>query len=264
VGGFLGDGINDAPALRAADIGISVDTAVDIAKESADVILLEKGLDVLDAGVLEGRRVFANILKYVRMGASSSFGNMLSVVGASALLPFVPMAPIQILAVNLLYDVSQVPIPTDDVDAEQVARPRPWTMGDIARFILLVGPCSSVFDYATFAVMTWVYGAATPEGRALFQTGWFVESLLTQTLIIHIIRTNRLPFVESRASTPLVVTSLIVAAIGIALPASPLGPTLGLVPLPWSYWPILGGLLLGYATLTHAVKLWLVRRGWVR
>ncbi len=211
--GFMGDGINDAPALRAADVGISVDTAVDIAKESADVILLEKSLLVLEEGILEGRNIFANILKYIRMGASSSFGNMFSVLGASAFLPFEPMAAIQILTNNLLYDFSQVAIPADDVDPEQVAKPHPWSMKDITRFILLIGPCSSIFDYVTFFVMMYVFKAWIP-GMAedkwqpqLFQTGWFVESLLTQTLIIHVIRTNKIPFIQSRASWPLIVTS---------------------------------------------------------
>ena len=168
--GFLGDGINDAPALRAADVGISVDTAVDIAKESADVILLEKSLLVLEEGVLEGRKVFANILKYIRMGASSNFGNMFSVLGASIFLPFLPMLPIQILTNNLLYDFSQVPIPTDNVDPEQIARPRPWSMSQITRFILFIGPCSSIFDYTTFFIMLYVFdcwdqctGAAVPD-----------------------------------------------------------------------------------------------------
>ena len=197
--GFLGDGINDAPALHAADVGISVDTAVDIAKESADIILLEKSLLVLGDGVLEGRKVFSNILKYVRMGASSNFGNMFSVLGASAFLPFLPMAPMQVLTNNLLYDFSQVPIPTDNVDPEQIAKPRPWAMGEITRFILFIGPISSLFDYATFAVMWFVFGARTPAQAALFQTGWFVESLMTQTLIIHVIRTNRIPFLQSRS-----------------------------------------------------------------
>src|SRR5580658_7060021 len=195
--GFMGDGINDAPALRAADVGISVDTAVDIAKESADMILLEKNLMVLEEGVLEGRKVFANILKYIRMGASSNFGNMFSVLGASIFLPFMPMAPIKILTNNLLYDFSQVPIPTDDVDPEQVARPRPWSMRQIARFILFIGPCSSVFDYTTFFIMLYFFCCWDVERASLFQTGWFVESLLTQTLIIHIIRTNRIPFLQS-------------------------------------------------------------------
>ena len=192
--GFLGDGINDAPALRAADVGISVDTATDIAKESADLILLEKDLMVLEGGVIEGRKVFANILKYVRMGASSNFGNMFSVLGASAFLPFVPMAPIQVLTNNLLYDFSQVPIPMDDVDEEQVARPRPWNLNEIRRFILFIGPISSIFDYTTFFVMLYVFHCWDPARASVFHTGWFVESLMTQTLIIHVIRTNKIPF----------------------------------------------------------------------
>jgi Mg2+-importing ATPase len=205
--GFMGDGINDAPALRAADIGISVDTATDIAKESADLILLEKDLMVLEGGVVEGRKVFANILKYIRMGASSNFGNMFSVLGASAFLPFIPMAPIQVLTNNLLYDFSQVPIPIDAVDDEQVARPRPWNIAEIKRFILFMGPISSIFDYTTFFVMLWVFNCWDPSRAAVFQTGWFVESLMTQTLIIHVIRTNKIPFIQSRASWPLTVTT---------------------------------------------------------
>jgi len=198
--GFMGDGINDAPALRAADVGISVDTAVDIAKESADMILLEKSLLVLEEGVLEGRKVFANILKYIGMGASSSFGNMFSVLGASVFVPYLPMLPIQILTNNLLYDVSQTAIPTDEVDAEEIAKPRPWDMGSLAKFILFIGPCSSVFDYTTFLMMLFVFKAWPVEKAPLFQTGWFVESLLTQTLIIHVIRTRKIPFLQSRAS----------------------------------------------------------------
>jgi Mg2+-importing ATPase len=263
--GFMGDGINDAPALRAADVGISVDTAVDIAKESATIILLEKSLLVLEEGVLEGRKVFANILKYVRMGASSNFGNMFSVLGASVFLPFMPMAPIQILTNNLLYDFSQVPIPTDDVDPEQIARPRPWSMRQITRFILFIGPCSSIFDYTTFFMMLYVFGCwgAEKEQVQLFQTGWFVESLLTQTLIIHIIRTNRLPFVKSRASWQLTLTTLVVMAIGIALPYTPLGSPLEFVPLPLWYWPLLVLTLLAYVLVTQGVKTWLMKRGWL-
>jgi P-type Mg2+ transporter len=206
--GFMGDGINDAPALRAADIGISVDTATDIAKESADLILLEKDFMVLQGGVIEGRKVFANILKYIRMGASSNFGNIFSVLGASAFLPFIPMAPIQVLTNNLLYDFSQVPIPIDAVDEEQVARPRPWNIGEITRFIFYIGPISSIFDYTTFFVMLWVFHCWDPSRAPVFQTGWFLESLMTQTLIIHVIRTNKIPFLQSRASWPLTVTTL--------------------------------------------------------
>jgi Mg2+-importing ATPase len=260
--GFLGDGINDAPALRAADVGISVDTAVDIAKESADAILLEKDLLVLEEGVREGRKVFANILKYIRMGASSNFGNMFSVLGASIFLPFVPMAPLQILTNNLLYDFSQVPIPTDDVDPEQIARPRPWSMNQIARFILFVGPCSSVFDYTTFVIMLYVFGCRDPDQASLFQTGWFVESLLTQTLIIHVIRTNRIPFLQSWASWPLIVTTTVIMAFGAWLPFSPIGPAFGFTPLPPLYWPLLALTLLSYILLTQAVKTWLFRQGW--
>jgi len=261
--GFLGDGINDAAALRAADVGISVDTAVDVAKESADIILLEKSLLILEEGVLEGRKVFSNVLKYIRMGASSNFGNMFSVLGASALLPFVPMAPLQVLTNNLLYDFSQVPIPTDNVDPEQIARPRPWDIGEIARFILAIGPISSIFDYTTYAVMYFLFGANTPAQAALFQTGWFVESLMTQTLIIHVIRTNKIPFVQSRASWPLVATTVAVMAVGLWLPVSPLASALGFVPLPGLYWPILGLTLLCYLALTQIVKHVLLRRRWI-
>ena len=261
--GFLGDGINDAPALHTADVGISVDTAVDIAKESADVILLEKDLLVLEQGVREGRKVFANILKYIRMGASSNFGNMFSVLGASVFLPFVPMAPLQILTNNLLYDFSQVPIPTDEVDPEQIARPRPWSMNAISRFILFIGPCSSIFDYTTFFMMLYVFGCWNPAQASLFQTGWFVESLLTQTLIIHIIRTNRIPFLQSWASWPLIVTTAVIMLVGAALPYSPLGPAFGFTPLPLLFWPLLAATLLGYVLLTQVVKTWLFRKGWV-
>ncbi len=261
--GFLGDGINDAPALRAADVGISVDTAVDIAKESADAILLEKSLMVLEEGVLEGRKVFVNILKYIRMGASSNFGNMFSVLGASIFLPYVPMKPIQILTNNLLYDFSQVPIPADDVDPEQVARPRPWSIGQITRFILFIGPCSSVFDYTTFFIMLYIFNCWDPANENLFQTGWFVESLLTQTLIIHIIRTNRIPFIQSRASWPFIVTTVVIMLFGIWLPYSPLAEALDFRPLPPLYWPLLLLTLLCYMLLTQGVKAWLLRKGWV-
>ena len=261
--GFLGDGINDSPALRTSDVGVSVDSAVDIAKEAADVILLEKSLTVLADGVLEGRKVFANILKYVRMGASSNFGNMFSVLGASAFVPYLPMAPIQILTNNLLYDFSQVPIPADDVDPEQIAKPRPWHMGQIARFILFVGPCSSVFDYTTYLMMLYVFDCWNPANQSLFQTGWFVESLLTQTLIIHIIRTNRIPFLQSRASWPLTITTAVIMALGIWLPSSPIGPWLGFAPLPPLYWPLVALTLFCYVLLTQGVKMWLIRKGWI-
>jgi Mg2+-importing ATPase len=261
--GFMGDGINDAPALRAADIGISVDTATDIARESADLILLEKDLMVLDEGVTEGRKVFANILKYIRMGASSNFGNMFSVLGASAFLPYIPMAPIQVLTNNLLYDFSQVPIPTDAVDEEQVARPRPWDIGEIKRFILCIGPISSIFDYTTFFVMLWVFNCWDPKRAPIFQTGWFVESLMTQTLIIHVIRTNKIPFLQSRASWPLTLTTLSIMAFGMWLPYSPLAFALGLAQLPGLYWPILLLTVLAYVCLTQTIKIWLLRKHWI-
>jgi Mg2+-importing ATPase len=261
--GFMGDGINDAPALRAADIGISVDTATDIAKESADLILLEKDLMVLDDGVTEGRKVFANILKYIRMGASSNFGNMFSVLGASAFLPYMPMAPIQVLTNNLLYDFSQVPIPTDAVDEEQVARPRPWNIAELKRFILYVGPISSIFDYTTFFVMLWVFNCWDPARAPVFQTGWFVESLMTQTLIIHVIRTNKIPFIQSRASRPLIATTLCIMAFGMWLPYSPLASALGLARLPGMYWPILLLTLVAYLCVTQGIKVWLLRKNWI-
>ncbi|MCL2648600.1 MAG: magnesium-translocating P-type ATPase [Phycisphaerales bacterium] len=279
--GFMGDGINDSPALRAADVGISVDTAVDIAKEAADAILLEKSLMVLEEGVLEGRKVFANILKYVRMGASSNFGNMFSVLGASLWLPYLPMAPMQILTNNLLYDFSQVPIPTDEVDPEQIAKPRPWSMREISRFILFIGPCSSVFDYTTYCMMWFIFkcsdlGLVDPQGivtattpvddtyaARLFQTGWFVESLLTQTLIIHVIRTNKIPFFQSRASWPLIVTTALIMMIGMYLPFSPLGPWLKFVPLPGLFWPLILATLFCYVLLTQSVKVWLIRKLWI-
>jgi Mg2+-importing ATPase len=256
--GFMGDGINDAPALKAADVGISVDSAVDIAKESSDIILLENSLLILEEGVMEGRRVFGNIIKYIKMAASSNFGNMLSVVGASAFLPFLPMLPIQVLTNNLLYDFSQTTIPTDEVDADWLAKPRKWAIGDIQRFILFIGPISSIFDYVTFFIMIYFFSAWT--NPALFHTGWFVESLFTQTLIIHIIRTNKIPFIESRASWPLIVSSLIIVAVGAWLTVSPLADALGFVPLPPKFWLLLAIMLVCYVTLTQFVKTWFIRR----
>jgi Mg2+-importing ATPase len=268
--GFMGDGINDAPALHSADVGISVDTAVDIAKESADIILLEKSLLVLDEGVIEGRKVFSNIVKYVRMGASSNFGNMFSVLGASIFVPFLPMSPVQILANNLLYDVSQTAIPTDSVDPERIERPRVWDIRELTRFIFFIGPCSSLFDYSTFFLMLYAFrcwDVSTPvaaaHSQSLFQTGWFIESLLTQTLIIHVIRTNKIPFVQSRASWSLTATTVAIMIVGVAIPFSPVGRYLGFVPPPLLYWPFLALTLVGYVLLTQAAKTALLRRGWI-
>ena len=258
--GFLGDGINDGPALKTADVGISVDSAVDIAKETADIILLEKSLLVLDEGVIEGRKVFGNVVKYIRMGASSNFGNMFSVLGASAWLPFLPMAPVQVLTNNLLYDFSQTAIPTDNVDAEYLARPRRWEIGNIGRYMLFIGPISSIFDYATYLTMYFLFGASTVAQAHLFQTGWFVESIISQTLIIHVIRTRRMAFIESRASAALTLTTLMVCLAGVWLPYSPFATALGFVPLPWSYWPILALMIVMYLSLTHLMKMWFHRR----
>ncbi|MEO7732236.1 MAG: cation transporting ATPase C-terminal domain-containing protein, partial [Kofleriaceae bacterium] len=254
----------------AADVGISVDTAVDIAKASADMILLEKSLRVLDEGVIEGRKVFANISKYVRMGASSNFGNMFSVLGASIFVPFLPMLPIQILSNNLLYDLGQTTIPSDAVDLEQLQRPRPWNIRALTRFIVFIGPCSSLFDYTTYLVMLYVFhcwDTSTPaiaaHSASLFQTGWFVESLLTQTLIIHVIRTNKIPFLQSRASTSVIAMGAAIVALGILLPISPVGGYLGFTRLPWLYWPLLLATLACYLVVTQAVKMWLLRRAWI-
>ncbi|MBY0578970.1 MAG: magnesium-translocating P-type ATPase [Burkholderiales bacterium] len=256
--GFMGDGINDGPALKAADVGVSVDTAVDIAKESADIILLEKSLMVLEEGVLEGRKVFGNIIKYIRMGASSNFGNMFSVLGASAFLPFLPMAPIQILTNNLLYDFSQTAIPTDHVDESYLSRPRKWDLGDITKFMIFIGPISSIFDYATYFTMLYIFDAW--HNAPLFQTGWFVESLLSQTLIIHILRTGRIPFLQSWASLPLTVTTLVVSAVGVWLPFSPFATSLGMTPLPGKYWLALLAILACYLVLTQWAKSLIIRK----
>ena len=256
--GFMGDGINDAPALKAADVGISVDSAVDIAKESSDIILLENSLLVLEQGVMEGRRVFGNIIKYIKMAASSNFGNMFSVLGGSLFLPFVPMLPIQVLTNNLLYDFSQTTIPTDEVDPEWLEKPRKWAIGELRRFIVFIGPISSIFDYMTFFIMLYVFKCWNNPG--LFHTGWFVESLFTQTLIIHVIRTNKIPFIESRASKALLLTSLLIVAIGALLTISPLASALGFVPLPRLYWPLLAGMLLAYVLLTQLIKTWFIRK----
>ncbi|WP_103669403.1 magnesium-translocating P-type ATPase [Pseudanabaena sp. BC1403] len=258
--GYMGDGINDAAALREADVGISVDTAVDIAKEAADIILLEKNLLILESGVMEGRRTFANIIKYIRMGTSSNFGNMFSVLGASALLPFLPMQPVQILINNLLYDFSQTGIPFDDVDREDLAKPPQWKIDNIQRFMIFIGPISSVFDYATYALMWFVFGATTRDNQALFQTGWFVESLMTQTLIVHVIRTSKIPFFQSRASLPMLMITATIMGIGLYLPFSPIASSLGFVPLPAVYFVWLAFILTSYCILTQFVKTWFIKK----
>ena len=261
--GFMGDGINDAPALRAADIGISVDSAVDIAKEAADIILLEKSLLVLDEGVVEGRTTFCNMLKYIRMTASSNFGNVLSVLVASAFLPFLPMLPLQLLVQNLLYDIGQTGIPFDNVDPELVARPLQWNPADIGRFMLFFGPISSLFDLLTFSVMWWVFDASSVARQTLFQSGWFVVGLLTQTLVVHMLRTPKLPFLQSHAAAPLMAMTLAIMALGIWLPLGPLASDFRLEALPAAYYGWLVAILLGYCTLTTWMKrLYIRRHGW--
>jgi Mg2+-importing ATPase len=256
----MGDGINDAAALREADVGISVDTAVDIAKESADIILLEKNLLILESGVIEGRKTFANIIKYIRMGTSSNFGNMFSVLGASAILPFLPMQPLQILINNLLYDFSQTGIPFDQVDQEYLVKPLKWKIENIRRFMLFIGPISSIFDYVTYALMWFVFKANTVDQQALFQTGWFVESLMTQTLIVHVIRTAKIPFVQSRASLPMLLITASVMGVGMYLPFSPIAGSLGFVTLPAVYFLWLALILIAYCVLAQFVKTWFIKK----
>ncbi|WP_255476758.1 magnesium-translocating P-type ATPase [Erwinia sorbitola] len=258
--GFLGDGINDAPALRAADVGISVDSATDIAKESADIILLEKSLLVLEQGVLKGRETFGNIIKYLNMTASSNFGNVFSVLVASAFIPFLPMMAIHLLLQNLMYDLSQLALPWDKMDKEFLRKPRQWDAKNIGRFMLWMGPTSSIFDITTFWLMWHVFAANSVETQALFQSGWFVEGLLSQTLVVHMLRTQKIPFIQSRAALPVMLMTGLVMALGILIPFSPLGHAVGLVPLPWNYFPWLLAILLSYCLVTQGMKRLYIRR----
>ena len=257
--GFMGDGINDALALREADVGISVDTGVDLAKEASDIILLEKSLLVLEKGVIEGRRTFGNIIKYIKMTASSNFGNVLSILAASAFLPFLPMLPVQLLVQNLLYDVSQISIPWDKMDKEFLEKPRKWDAGTIVRFMICIGPISSIFDIITFIVMWYVFKANSPENVSLFHTGWFVVGLLTQTLVVHMIRTRKIPFLQSTASFPVLALTIAVMITGLAIPFSPLASMIGLQELPLSYFPWLIGILTCYCFLTQICKVFYIR-----
>lgn len=258
--GFLGDGVNDAAALREADVGISVDNAVDIAKESADMILLEKSLMVIVEGVIEGRKTFINIIKYIKMALSSNFGNMFSVLGAAIMLPFLPMLPLQLLIQNFLYDVSQLAIPFDTVDKDLLRKPRTWMPGDLIRFIFFVGPISSIFDYITFATLWFYFDANSLASESLFQTGWFVEGLITQTLIIHMIRTQKIPFIQENASLPLMLSTFSIGVIAIGLPFSPLAQHIGMIPLPVNYFFFLGAVMVGYWTLVSLLKRWYIKR----
>ncbi|GLQ98525.1 magnesium-translocating P-type ATPase [Dyella mobilis] len=258
--GFLGDGINDAPALREADVGISVDTATDIAKESADIILLEKNLMVLEEGVLEGRITFGNIIKYIKMTASSNFGNVLSMVVASFFLPFLPMLPLQVLVLNLLYDISQLSIPFDRMDEEYLRKPRKWNASDIGRFMFWIGPTSSVFDITTFALLWYVFGANGADHQSLFQSGWFIESLLTQTLVVHMIRTRKIPFLQSVAAAPVLGLTTAIIVIGMIIPYTDVGTKIGMVHLPAEYFGWLAATVVAYCALTQLVKLFYIRR----
>ncbi|WP_042818759.1 magnesium-translocating P-type ATPase [Yersinia wautersii] len=258
--GFLGDGINDAPALRDADVGISVDTGTDIAKESADIILLEKDLMVLEAGVIKGRETFGNIIKYLNMTASSNFGNVFSVLVASAFIPFLPMLAIHLLLQNLMYDISQLSLPWDKMDKEFLRKPRKWDAKNIGRFMLWVGPTSSIFDITTYALMWFVFAANSIEHQALFQSGWFIEGLLSQTLVVHMLRTQKIPFIQSTAALPVLLTTGLIMAIGIYIPFSPLGTLVGLEPLPWQYFPWLAGTLICYCVVAQLMKRCYIRR----
>ncbi|MFE0780572.1 magnesium-translocating P-type ATPase, partial [Serratia bockelmannii] len=258
--GFLGDGINDAPALRDADVGISVDTGTDIAKESADIILLEKNLMVLEEGVIKGRETFGNIIKYLNMTASSNFGNVFSVLVASAFIPFLPMLAIHLLIQNLMYDISQLSLPWDKMDKEFLRKPRKWDSKNIGRFMLWIGPTSSIFDITTYALMWYVFAANSVEHQALFQSGWFIEGLLSQTLVVHMLRTQKIPFIQSTAALPVLLTTGLVMALGIYIPFSPLGALVGLQPLPWEYFPWLAATLVSYCVVAQLMKRFYIRR----
>ena len=258
--GFLGDGINDAPALRDADVGISVDSAADIAKEASDIILLEKDLMVLEEGVIKGRETFGNIIKYLNMTASSNFGNVFSVLVASAFIPFLPMLAIHLLIQNLMYDLSQLSLPWDKMDKEFLRKPRKWDAKNIGRFMLWIGPTSSIFDITTFALMWYVFAANHVEAQALFQSGWFIEGLLSQTLVVHMLRTQKIPFIQSRATLPVLLTTAVIMAIGIYIPFSPLGAMVGLEPLPLSYFPWLVATLLSYCLVAQGMKRFYIKR----
>lgn len=258
--GFLGDGINDAPALRDADVGISVDTATDIAKESADIILLEKSLMVLEEGVICGRETFGNIMKYLNMTASSNFGNIFSVLVASAFLPFLPMLAIHLLIQNLLYDISQLSLPWDKMDDEFLQKPRKWDAQNIKRFMIWIGPTSSIFDITTYALMWFVFSANSVEVQSLFHSGWFIEGLLSQTLVVHMLRTQKIPFVQSTAAFPVIVMTLLIMVVGIYIPFSPIGSLIGLAPLPWSYFPWLIATLLSYCFIAQLMKRIYIKR----
>jgi Mg2+-importing ATPase len=251
--GYLGDGINDAPSLHAADVGISVASAVDVARDAADIILLDEGLAVLHRGILEGRRAFGNVTKYLLMGTSSNFGNMFSMAGASVFLPFLPMLPTQVLLNNLLYDLAQITIPTDNVDPEVIRKPQRWDIHTIRNFMLIMGPISSLFDFLTFFVLLKFFHA----GEALFHTGWFVASLATQTLVLFVIRTPRNPL-RSRPSWPLAITTVAMLLVGVILPYSPLAGMLGFVPMPATYFVFLGAETLTYLVLVEVAKRYLL------
>ncbi len=271
--GYMGDGINDAPALREADVGISVDSAVDIAKESADIILLEKSLTVLEEGVVEGRRIFGNIMKYIAVTSSSNFGNVFSVLVASAFLPFLPMQPLQLLFLNLTYDLSMTSVPWDTMDREYIQKPRKWDAANIGNFMIWFGPISSIFDITTYALMFYLIGPIVIGGSyfllpeelkllfvSLFQTGWFVESLWTQTMVVHMLRTEKIPFIQSIASWPLLLFTSAAVTVGTIVPFTSFGAKIGMMPLPAMYFLFLIATLLAYLILAQYVKTRFVKR----